>query len=122
MERSTVGSGSEIKPGKKKGEKKVRKPRFAFQTRSQVDILDDGYRWRKYGQKAVKNNKYPRLVSFLSLSRGVLGPGERDIVEKCSSLTPTNVTNVHSTISTCNSCHKLSNREIPLERYDMFEK
>ncbi|KAL0297121.1 UNVERIFIED_CONTAM: putative WRKY transcription factor 75 [Sesamum radiatum] len=47
--------------GKKKGEKKsCRKPRYAFQTRSQVDILDDGYRWRKYGQKAVKNNKFPR--------------------------------------------------------------
>ncbi|OMO88109.1 DNA-binding WRKY [Corchorus olitorius] len=45
--------------GKKKGDKKVRKPRYAFQTRSQVDILDDGYRWRKYGQKAVKNNKFP---------------------------------------------------------------
>ncbi|XP_027351978.1 probable WRKY transcription factor 75 [Abrus precatorius] len=50
------GSGN----NKKKGEKKVRKPRYAFQTRSQVDILDDGYRWRKYGQKAVKNNKFPR--------------------------------------------------------------
>ncbi|KAL2233735.1 UNVERIFIED_CONTAM: putative WRKY transcription factor 75 [Sesamum indicum] len=47
--------------GKKKGEKKsCKKPRYAFQTRSQVDILDDGYRWRKYGQKAVKNNKFPR--------------------------------------------------------------
>ncbi|KAH7518920.1 probable WRKY transcription factor 75 [Ziziphus jujuba] len=46
--------------GRKKGEKKIRKPRYAFQTRSQVDILDDGYRWRKYGQKAVKNNKFPR--------------------------------------------------------------
>ncbi|KNA07371.1 hypothetical protein SOVF_172520 [Spinacia oleracea] len=46
----------------KKGslEKKAKKHRFAFQTRSQVDILDDGYRWRKYGQKAVKNNKFPR--------------------------------------------------------------
>ncbi|KAJ9563864.1 hypothetical protein OSB04_009024 [Centaurea solstitialis] len=44
----------------KKGEKKIRKPKYAFQTRSQVDILDDGYRWRKYGQKAVKNNKFPR--------------------------------------------------------------
>ncbi|KAL0344148.1 UNVERIFIED_CONTAM: putative WRKY transcription factor 75 [Sesamum angustifolium] len=53
--KSSVGSS-----GKKKGEKKIRKPRFAFQTRSQVDILDDGYRWRKYGQKAVKNNKFPR--------------------------------------------------------------
>ncbi|KAL8137798.1 hypothetical protein V2J09_003799 [Rumex salicifolius] len=40
--------------------KKARKHRYAFQTRSQVDILDDGYRWRKYGQKAVKNNKFPR--------------------------------------------------------------
>ncbi|XP_022156527.1 probable WRKY transcription factor 75 [Momordica charantia] len=50
----------EVKLSKKKGEKKVRKPRYAFQTRSQVDILDDGYRWRKYGQKAVKNNKFPR--------------------------------------------------------------
>ncbi|KAL0547344.1 hypothetical protein IC582_017274 [Cucumis melo] len=40
--------------------KKMRSRRFAFQTRSQVDILDDGYRWRKYGQKAVKNNKFPR--------------------------------------------------------------
>uniref|UniRef100_A0A0D9XS70 WRKY domain-containing protein n=1 Tax=Leersia perrieri TaxID=77586 RepID=A0A0D9XS70_9ORYZ len=46
--------------GRKRGEKKERRPRFAFQTRSQVDILDDGYRWRKYGQKAVKNNKFPR--------------------------------------------------------------
>ncbi|TVU25387.1 EcWRKY-21 [Eragrostis curvula] len=45
---------------KKKGGKKERRPRYAFQTRSQVDILDDGYRWRKYGQKAVKNNKFPR--------------------------------------------------------------
>ncbi|KAH6779924.1 WRKY DNA-binding protein 56 [Perilla frutescens var. hirtella] len=35
--------------------------RFAFQTRSEEDILDDGYRWRKYGQKSVKNNsRFPR--------------------------------------------------------------
>lgn len=40
--------------------KKVTRPRFAFQTRSADDILDDGYRWRKYGQKAVKNSVYPR--------------------------------------------------------------
>ncbi|KAK4774338.1 hypothetical protein SAY86_009273 [Trapa natans] len=52
--------GSEKTLGKKKGPKKAKRPKFAFQTRSQVDILDDGYRWRKYGQKAVKNNKFPR--------------------------------------------------------------
>ncbi|KAE9605371.1 putative transcription factor WRKY family [Lupinus albus] len=40
--------------------KKKTQPRFAFQTRSANDILDDGYRWRKYGQKAVKNSIYPR--------------------------------------------------------------
>ncbi|XP_014515390.1 probable WRKY transcription factor 24 [Vigna radiata var. radiata] len=40
--------------------KKTTRPRFAFQTRSADDILDDGYRWRKYGQKAVKNNMHPR--------------------------------------------------------------
>ncbi|KAL6011574.1 hypothetical protein ACLOJK_002022 [Asimina triloba] len=48
----------------KKGPKKIRKPRYAFQTRSHVDILDDGYRWRKYGQKAVKNNKHPSQISL----------------------------------------------------------
>ena len=29
-------------------------------TTSDVDLLDDGYRWRKYGQKVVKGNKNPR--------------------------------------------------------------
>ncbi|XWS63892.1 hypothetical protein CRYUN_Cryun06bG0140300 [Craigia yunnanensis] len=57
---SSAGIETEVKLGKKKGDKKIRKPRYAFQTRSQVDILDDGYRWRKYGQKAVKNNRFPR--------------------------------------------------------------
>ncbi|CAA2996483.1 probable WRKY transcription factor 71 [Olea europaea subsp. europaea] len=46
---------------KKKGEKKKQRvPRFAFMTKSEVDHLEDGYRWRKYGQKAVKNSPYPR--------------------------------------------------------------
>ncbi|KAI8545042.1 hypothetical protein RHMOL_Rhmol07G0012500 [Rhododendron molle] len=40
--------------------RKATRPRFAFQTKSADDILDDGYRWRKYGQKAVKNSIYPR--------------------------------------------------------------
>nr|CAD1819449.1 unnamed protein product [Ananas comosus var. bracteatus] len=29
-------------------------------TKSEIDHLEDGYRWRKYGQKAVKNSPYPR--------------------------------------------------------------
>ncbi|KAL3526192.1 hypothetical protein ACH5RR_014564 [Cinchona calisaya] len=61
-----VDPENEVKSGASKRKqaagdhKKTRNPRFAFQTRSQVDILDDGYRWRKYGQKSVKNNKFPR--------------------------------------------------------------
>ncbi|PAN18487.1 hypothetical protein PAHAL_3G205000 [Panicum hallii] len=65
---STAGDGDgETEAGKKGGgtrgnkkKKKPSRPRFAFQTRSENDILDDGYRWRKYGQKAVKNSAYPR--------------------------------------------------------------
>ncbi|KAK9139163.1 hypothetical protein Scep_008844 [Stephania cephalantha] len=48
-----------LKP-KKKNQKKQREARIAFMTKSEVDHLEDGYRWRKYGQKAVKNSPYPR--------------------------------------------------------------
>ncbi|KAL3624817.1 WRKY Transcription Factor [Castilleja foliolosa] len=44
----------------KKKVEKEKQPRFAFMTKSEVDHLEDGYRWRKYGQKAVKNSPYPR--------------------------------------------------------------
>ncbi|KAK8965301.1 putative WRKY transcription factor 12 [Platanthera guangdongensis] len=39
--------------GKMKMRRKMREPRFCFQTRSDVDVLDDGYKWRKYGQKLL---------------------------------------------------------------------
>ncbi|KAL1326612.1 hypothetical protein HN51_036737 [Arachis hypogaea] len=45
---------------KKGGKESKKQHRYVFQTRSHVDILDDGYRWRKYGEKSVKNNKFPR--------------------------------------------------------------
>jgi len=38
----------------------IREPRVVVQTTSQIDILDDGYRWRKYGKKVVKGNPNPR--------------------------------------------------------------
>ncbi|TVT98602.1 EcWRKY-64 [Eragrostis curvula] len=43
-----------------KARRKVREPRFCFKTMSDVDVLDDGYKWRKYGQKVVKNTQHPR--------------------------------------------------------------
>eukprot|EP00268_Persea_americana_P009527 TRINITY_DN13814_c1_g1_i4.p1 TRINITY_DN13814_c1_g1~~TRINITY_DN13814_c1_g1_i4.p1 ORF type:complete len:337 (-),score=57.86 TRINITY_DN13814_c1_g1_i4:286-1296(-) len=55
MERS-----KKVTKPRKKGEKRQREPRFAFMTKSEIDNLEDGYRWRKYGQKAVKNSPYPR--------------------------------------------------------------
>lgn len=41
-------------------DKKEVKERFAFKTKSEVEILDDGFKWRKYGKKMVKNSPNPR--------------------------------------------------------------
>ena len=41
----------------------VKEPRVVVQTTSEIDILDDGYRWRKYGQKVVKGNPNPRYAN-----------------------------------------------------------
>jgi hypothetical protein len=40
--------------------RRAREPRVVLRTVSDVDIFDDGYRWRKYGQKVVKGNPHPR--------------------------------------------------------------
>lgn len=61
-------------PGRKRDDKSkdigsssrtIREPRVVVQTTSDVDILDDGYRWRKYGQKVVKGNPHPRYRQTL---------------------------------------------------------
>jgi hypothetical protein len=56
------------KAAKKRAEKRQRLPRVSFLTKSEVDHLEDGYRWRKYGQKAVKNSPYPRYKFVRSSS------------------------------------------------------
>ncbi|KAG6466509.1 probable WRKY transcription factor 26 [Zingiber officinale] len=38
----------------------LKEPRVVVQTMSDIDILDDGFRWRKYGQKVVKGNPNAR--------------------------------------------------------------
>jgi hypothetical protein len=53
-----VGSGGG------KARRKLREPRFCFKTMSDVDVLDDGYKWRKYGQKVVKNTQHPRYTYY----------------------------------------------------------
>ncbi|OWM82273.1 hypothetical protein CDL15_Pgr001847 [Punica granatum] len=42
-------------------EKKIeRGSKVAFRTKSELEIMDDGYKWRKYGKKSVKNSPNPR--------------------------------------------------------------
>ncbi|URE21634.1 WRKY [Musa troglodytarum] len=69
---AAASSSSDERPGGKPAEKAnrsakrvqkgTRQPRFAFMTKSEIDHLEDGYRWRKYGQKVVKNSPFPRSV------------------------------------------------------------
>ncbi|XP_016484258.2 uncharacterized protein LOC107804837 isoform X1 [Nicotiana tabacum] len=43
-------------------------PRHIVQTMSEVDIVNDGHRWRKYGQKYVKGNPNPRSYYRCSIA------------------------------------------------------
>lgn len=57
VEGDIADSGKIIKKRKIKTEKG---PRYAFKTRSETDVLEDGYKWRKYGRKLVKSSPHPR--------------------------------------------------------------
>lgn len=46
--------------GVKKYNKVIAKSRVAFRFKSDLDVLDDGFKWRKYGKKMVKNRPNPR--------------------------------------------------------------
>ncbi|KAK6135001.1 hypothetical protein DH2020_031285 [Rehmannia glutinosa] len=72
-EEGSDGRSKNVK-AKTKEEKKQREQRFAFMTKSEVDNLEDGYRWRKYGQKAVKNSPFPRPVGGDHHLRGPTQP------------------------------------------------
>ncbi|KAI9184823.1 hypothetical protein LWI28_001412 [Acer negundo] len=47
-------------------EKKHIKERVAFRTKLEVEIPEDGYKWRKYGKKVVKNSPNPRNYNKFS--------------------------------------------------------
>ncbi|MED6133598.1 WRKY Transcription Factor [Stylosanthes scabra] len=44
----------------KRSKGEVNSSRVAFRTKSELDVMDDGYKWRKYGKKSVKNTPYLR--------------------------------------------------------------
>ncbi|KAJ4953128.1 hypothetical protein NE237_029960 [Protea cynaroides] len=58
---SSSSSGSKQCGNEEAGKsKKVVRDKVAFKTKSDVDIMDDGFRWRKYGKKMVKDSPNPR--------------------------------------------------------------
>ncbi|KAF8402248.1 hypothetical protein HHK36_013200 [Tetracentron sinense] len=84
----------------------VREPRVVVQTDSEVDILDDGYRWRKYGQKVVKGNPNPR--SYYKCTNA--GCSVRKHVERASH-------DLKSVITTYEGKH---NHEVPAARNSSY--
>ncbi|KAK9151355.1 hypothetical protein Syun_009664 [Stephania yunnanensis] len=67
IERHDDNNDPEAKRRKKEGGADVaivarspREPRLVVETLSEVDVVDDGYRWQKYGRKMVKGNPHPR--------------------------------------------------------------
>ncbi|PWA91322.1 WRKY DNA-binding protein 33 [Artemisia annua] len=84
------------------GTRTVREPRVVVQTTSDIDILDDGYRWRKYGQKVVKGNPNPR--SYYKCTS--LGCSVRKHVERASQ-------DLRSVITTYEGKH---NHDVPMAR------
>ncbi|KAL7582455.1 probable WRKY transcription factor 26 [Lactuca sativa] len=84
------------------GTRTVREPRVVVQTTSDIDILDDGYRWRKYGQKVVKGNPNPRSYYKCTSS----GCSVRKHVERASQ-------DLRSVITTYEGKH---NHDVPMAR------
>ncbi|KAF8049771.1 hypothetical protein N665_2118s0001 [Sinapis alba] len=80
----------------------VTEPKIIVQTRSEVDLLDDGYRWRKYGQKVVKGNPHPRSYYRCTMANCTV----RKHVERAS-------TDAKAVITTYEGKH---NHEVPAAR------
>ena len=53
-----------------------------IQTSSDSSVNGDGYQWRKYGQKVVKGNPYPRSTHNLSLSINRSRPKVDDVLQE----------------------------------------
>ncbi|KAK6129213.1 hypothetical protein DH2020_037043 [Rehmannia glutinosa] len=81
----------------------ITESKIVVQTRSEVDLLDDGYKWRKYGQKVVKGNPHPRSYYRCTYARCNV----RKHVERAS-------TDPKAVITTYEGKH---NHEIPIGRY-----
>ncbi|MBA0587002.1 hypothetical protein Gorai_000140, partial [Gossypium raimondii] len=88
--------------------------KIIVQTRSEVDLLDDGYRWRKYGQKVVKGNPHPR--SYYKCTSA--GCNVRKHVERASSDPKAVITTYegkhnHDVPAARNGSHNTVNNSLP---------
>lgn len=52
-------------------EKKEIREKVAFKTKSEVEVLEDGFKWRKYGKKMVKNSPNPRYIYICMHSNSI---------------------------------------------------
>ncbi|KAE8021737.1 hypothetical protein FH972_007602 [Carpinus fangiana] len=94
--------------------KTLTESKIIVQTRSEVDLLDDGYRWRKYGQKVVKGNPHPR--SYYKCTNA--GCNVRKHVERASTDPKAVITTYegkhnHDVPAARNSSHNMGNRIAP---------
>ncbi|KAL4377309.1 hypothetical protein GQ457_02G011050 [Hibiscus cannabinus] len=97
--------------------KTVMEPKIVVQTRSEVDLLDDGYRWRKYGQKVVKGNPHPRSY-YKCTSEGcnVRKHVERASTDPKAVITTYEGKHNHGVPASRNSNQNTTNNSLPLPK------
>jgi hypothetical protein len=56
-----AGEIADSEPSQRRKIRKMEKgPRYVFKARSETDVLEDGYKWRKYGRKLLRSSPHPR--------------------------------------------------------------
>uniref|UniRef100_A0A2P2LKB2 Putative WRKY transcription factor 3 n=1 Tax=Rhizophora mucronata TaxID=61149 RepID=A0A2P2LKB2_RHIMU len=94
--------------------KTVTEPKIIVQTRSEVDLLDDGYRWRKYGQKVVKGNPHPRsYYKCTSAGCNVRKHVERAAADPTAVITTYEGKHNHDVPAARHSSHAMANNNAP---------
>ncbi|KAJ6413515.1 hypothetical protein OIU84_006335 [Salix udensis] len=87
--------------------------RVAFRTKSELEVMDDGFKWRKYGKKSVKNSPNPR--NYYKCSSG--GCDVKKIVERDredSTFVITTYDGVHNHESPCTVYYNYNYNQMPM--------
>ncbi|CAI9766988.1 unnamed protein product [Fraxinus pennsylvanica] len=92
--------------------------RFVFRTKSNMEIMDDGFKWRKYGKKVIKNSPNPR--NYFKCSDGgcnVKKRVERDRDD--SRYVITTYEGVHN--HECPNCVVYCNNQMPTHEWNLHQ-